>query len=290
MMWFRANLGMLLLASLLSLGMAGAASPADPSATTHETIRSTDEADEQPRGPPPSTPGDRAEVPAIEAGDREPTPSTVSAGSQGPLASSIDAVPIPWVLSSGLLGAAAVIVHRSRSGTTEPAKGTPAEADPDGDPAGPPPAEIPEPGTDGLLRLGRAALDRGDLEAAIGWFETAIAVDSELEAAHFCMGLCLDELGRVEVAADVLGDAHGLAPGDPMTRYALASALARTGRPAEAIGLLGPLVRRSKAFAQILREDAEFDALRDDPRFLALTGELDLDPRPGSGGPDDPVP
>lgn len=290
MMWFRANFGMLLLASLLSLGMAGAASPADPSATTHETIRSTDEGDERARGPPSSPPGDRAEIPTIEVGGREPTPPTVSAGSQGPLASSVDAVPIPWVLSSGLLGAAAVIVHRRRSGRTEPAKGAPTETDPDGDPTGPAPAEIPEPGTDGLLCLGREALDRGDLEAAIGWFETAIAVDSELEAAHFCMGLCLDELGRVEAAADVLGHAHELAPSDPMTRYALASALARTGRPAEAIALLGPLVRRSETFAELLREDAEFDALRDDPRFLALTGELDLDPRPGSASPDDPFP
>lgn len=289
-MWFRANLGMLLLASLLSLGMAGAASPADPSATTHETIRSTDEGDERPGGPPPSPPADRTEAPAIEVGDREPTPSTVSADSQGPLASSVDAVPIPWVLSSGLLGAAAVIVHRRRSGATEPATGAPAETDPDGDPTAPAPAKIPEPGTDGLLRLGRVALDRGDLEAAIGWFETATAVDSDLEAAHFCIGLCLDELGRVEAAADVLGHAHELAPGDPMTRYALASALARTGREAEAIGLLGPLVRRSEAFTELLREDAEFDALRDDPRFLALTGELDLDPHPGSGAPDDPLP
>lgn len=289
MMWFRSNLGMLLLASLLSLGMAGAASPVDPSAAVHETIRSADESLERSRDTGSSSSRDRVEVPAIGAGSGEPTLSTGWAGSQGPVASSIDAVPIPWVLSGGLVGAAAVIVHRSRFGTTEPDGGTSADADLEGAPA-PAPVELPEPGAGGLLSLGREALDQGDLEAAIGWFETAIAVDSELEAAHFCIGLCLDELGRVEAAADVLEDAHELAPGDPMTRYALASALARTGRTAEAVDLLEPLVRRSEAFARLLRGDAEFDALRDHPRFLALTGELELDPHPGLDDRDDPRP
>lgn len=300
---FRSNLGMLLLACLLSLGMASAATPADASPPVDETTRESRDAVDRTGTPTPGSAPAPVEEPPAPIERAGPDASGDATGTSGPVASTLDAVPIPWVLSAGLLGAAAAIVSRDPRETGRGARASDRRAGDDTDPdANPDPArngeeaddasapvEMPDPGLDGLLCLGRRALDRGDLETAIGWFETAIAVDARLQAAHFCVGLCLDEMGRLEEAVDVLRQAHELAPEDPMTRYALASALARLGEGAEAIDLLGPLVRRSEMFADAMREDAEFDALRDHPRFLALTGELEPGPSWEPRDPDGPA-
>lgn len=124
------------------------------------------------------------------------------------------------------------------------------------------------------MLLGQEAIDRGDLEAAVGWFETAVAIKPDLSPAHFCMGVCLDELDRLVQAAQAHRHARELEPRDPITRYQLASVLARRDRPSEAIDEVRTLVKENPGIADQLREDPDFDRLGDHPRFLALVGDL----------------
>lgn len=132
----------------------------------------------------------------------------------------------------------------------------------------------PQPGLEGVLMLGKSALDHGDNDAAIGWFETAIALKPNLQAAHFCLGLCLDDAGHLDQAQDALDNAHELEPNDPLARYALASIHARQGATRQALHHVHHVAQALPALAATMLEDGEFTTLHDHPRFLALLGEL----------------
>lgn len=200
-------------------------------------------------------------------------------------AATVPETSISWLLPSLAIGAVgAIALVRARSQTRsrrrrapEPASEQPSEAtqtpeEPDG--SEPSTRELPEPGLEGVLRLGQQALDEGDLETAVGWFETAVAISPKAQAAHFCMGLCLDELDRLEEAADALENALELQPGDPLALFAQAGMRARMGRTGDALELAARLTREYPEFREAMAEDEAFDRLRDHPRFLALIGEL----------------
>jgi tetratricopeptide (TPR) repeat protein len=125
-----------------------------------------------------------------------------------------------------------------------------------------------------LLELGQRALDEGDPETAAEWFETAIEAGQSVATARFCLGLCLDELGRLEAADDALAQARKQGSDDPMARYAHAGVLAQLGRNGQALALLERLIDEAPRMQEPLRDDEAFDTLSDHPRFLALTGDL----------------
>ena len=58
-----------------------------------------------------------------------------------------------------------------------------------------------------------------------------------------------------------------------MLVYNLACSESLSGRPAEAIDHLRRAVGASEKFRADAREDADFDPIRDEPAFKALTGE-----------------
>lgn len=136
--------------------------------------------------------------------------------------------------------------------------------------------EPPQPGPVGLLSLGRQALDRGDVEEAAGWFRTATMADPDRSTAHFCLGLCLADLDRLDEAEAALAEARRQNPGDMEATYAHAQVMARRGRTQAALRLLERLADDMPGFGQRLREDEDWACLHDHPRWLALSGELDL--------------
>jgi hypothetical protein len=143
----------------------------------------------------------------------------------------------------------------------------------DGDPGATMDAVATEGGIVGVITAGQQALDEGEIEAAIGWFETAIELAPGLQVARFCLGLCLDEQGRLGDAERELRQARKLED-DPMAAYAHASVLARLGRCSQALDALERLAPRVPELRDRLREDDEMANLRDHPRFLGLLGEL----------------
>ncbi len=131
------------------------------------------------------------------------------------------------------------------------------------------------PGAPALLELAQEAVQREDYEEAIGWFETAIALQPDLSVAHLCLGVCLGGLDRDEEALESLGHAAQLAPGDPVPIYHRARILARTGRSQESLDQLARIVAvLPDEMVEALAEDEAFLSLADHPRFLALTGRL----------------
>lgn len=179
----------------------------------------------------------------------------------------------------GAVGVLALAVHHSPRRTrvhpetaTEPSEEV-AETEPEEPEASTGEATATEGGVVGVITAGQEALDNGDVEAAVGWFETALELAPNLQVAHFCLGLCLDELGRLEEAERRLRAARELED-DPMSAYAHASVLARLGRTREAVEVLERLTSRVPDLREQIREDDELANLRDHPRFLALLGEL----------------
>lgn len=229
----------------------------------------------------------RASLPAFggDSGQPDAGPGAPSVGTSGSsLAPTATELAASWLvpgIAIGALGAIFTLKLRGRD-ATEPddeASGPSDTPEPSEKDAAPEPSsaavpDAPVAGIDGVLLLGQDALDRGDLDQAVGWFETAIAIKPDLQAAHFCMGLCLDELGRLEEAEEALSNACDLQPGDPLAAYQHASVLARLGRTDAALGHVARLTQRLPDVAERLADDEDFACLMDHPRFLALIGGL----------------
>ena len=149
-----------------------------------------------------------------------------------------------------------------------------AESDAWGSPAG---TNLPPghpKGPKGILMLGQEALEAEAYEDALGWFETAIALDPEMSISHLCLGLTLTWLERHEQALEAYEAAARLEPGDPIPVLHQARTTAMMGRTEDTFRLLTQLQDRVPELVAALREDEAFDALRDHPRFLAAVGAL----------------
>lgn len=129
-------------------------------------------------------------------------------------------------------------------------------------------------GYSGLLLLGHDAADHRDHDAALRWFETAIALRPQEPVAHTCLGITLLGMGRSEAAGEALGHAVQLDPVDPVPRFHLARALVLQHRNHEALVHLRPLIAGRPELAAEVLEDPAFRSLWDDPRFLVLAGRL----------------
>jgi tetratricopeptide (TPR) repeat protein len=64
-------------------------------------------------------------------------------------------------------------------------------------------------------------------------------------------------------------------PDDPTVLYNLACAYSKTDRKSEAFDLLRQAVDIDSDFGENARTDPDFDAIRDDPEFSAITGKVE---------------
>lgn len=255
--------------------------------------------------------------PAIEEADaesaawataepREPQALASASADPSPMASGSSGTPTPtvpeeaqvagWLTLLGLVGFG--LVARTRvpedpadgddGGPEDVEEAEPETTSPPEEPQPEPEAApvefgLPTPGVTGVLTLGHQALERGEIEAAAGWFRTATRLDPAKQVAHFCLGLCLEDLDRLDEAEASLFRAHEMRPGDVEATYALAGVLARQGRTRRALGLLEGLIEDMPGLAERLQEDEAWATMRDHPRLLALTGELAM------AGEEDPL-
>jgi tetratricopeptide (TPR) repeat protein len=125
-----------------------------------------------------------------------------------------------------------------------------------------------------MLEAGRDALASERIEEALAWFTQATTLDRRAHLAHYCRGVCLGTLGRHHEAYAAIVRAVDLHPAEGAYLYELARAASRTGRAAEAMDALGPLLRALPDLAAVAEEDEAFAPLADHPRFLAMTGRL----------------
>lgn len=256
------------------------ADPAEASAGLQEDLQGAP-ADPDPLLEPASSRGEAMSP----SGPAIPSPNG-EAGNPGTAGSTEAGAPAPtlaWLVPGllvGALGAATVLMHGRRG---QPASGGvhPWAGEPEGTGTGPasgsgsPTTSQPlAGGVQGVLIQGQRALDEGEIQAAADWFRTAIELEPDLEPAHYCLGLCLDEMGKLERAEAALAEARRVGDGDPLATYSHASVLARLDQARQAVEMLESLVDEIPEMADQLEDDEDFDALGDHPRYLALLGEL----------------
>jgi tetratricopeptide (TPR) repeat protein len=103
-----------------------------------------------------------------------------------------------------------------------------------------------------LLRLGYTALRRDQAEAALGHFTAALPADGAPDPfvdylVHLLRGRALERLRRWEAAAAAYQQAVSIQPGAQTAELALAAALARSGRRAEAATVADRALERRDA-------------------------------------------
>lgn len=170
------------------------------------------------------------------------------------------------ILAASLLG-----IALGRWGLTRPGEHRSGE---DGDPAGTPRDPLLEPGVPGMLLLGERAVATGHVEEGLLWFQAASRLEPGATAAHVCQGLCLLGLARPDEAAYAFRLASRLDPGDLGVKLSLARSEGLAGDGRAALAALAPVLAATPEIADDVFEDPVFEALRDHPRFLQLTGRL----------------
>lgn len=197
---------------------------------------------------------------------------------------------LAWGAPAGLLvlGGVALTRVRTRARSGEPEADAPAPARVDAPDEGADPVAgrlgatrpepflegKPPPGVDGILTVAQAHVDADDHEAAIPWFEMAIALKPRLIVSHFCLGLTLEAVGRDEEALEAFQRAADIGGLGPAPVYRQARILTRMGRSREAFERLGEALRAEPELRDDAVEDPVFERFRDHPRFLALVGRL----------------
>lgn len=80
-------------------------------------------------------------------------------------------------------------------------------------------------------------------------------------------------LGRLGEAREAYDRALALQPEEPRFYYNRACAWAREGRREAALADVEEALRRDGRLRRLMREDKDFDELREDPAFRKLAGE-----------------
>lgn len=160
---------------------------------------------------------------------------------------------------------------RASGGAREDREASRPTADADGDE--PFLAQAPPEGLEGVLQIARAHLSRDQHEAAASWFELAGQLAPDRPTPHFCRGLCLERLDRVDEAMTAY-DMARTAGADATPLYRQARLLAAGDRPQEALERLRRALDEEPALREDAAGDEAFASLGDHPRYLALVGKL----------------
>ena len=126
-----------------------------------------------------------------------------------------------------------------------------------------------------MLKEEHDEIELAGLRFQIGVFEQVLAErPANAEALRF-LAHAYGAVGRTEDRLEADRRLCDLSPRDPRSYYNLACSLAILGRNEEAIEALTHSFQLGFSDGVLLRRDHELDALREDPRFSALSDLLE---------------
>ncbi|NIP85437.1 MAG: tetratricopeptide repeat protein, partial [Planctomycetales bacterium] len=96
----------------------------------------------------------------------------------------------------------------------------------------------------------------------------------ESVAVWLAMGWCYKRTGRVDLAIQALEEGLGYEPGEALLHYNLACYWSLYGDKGQALAYLGAALDMDAGYRERIEGEPDFDPLRDDPDFLALTSVI----------------
>ena len=129
-------------------------------------------------------------------------------------------------------------------------------------------------GSHGLYLSGEAlrALER--YEESLVYFDRAVQLAPGNIRVWLAMGWCHKRTGRIDLAIEDLEQARGAEPSEPLVHYNLACYLSLAGEKHRAISHLSEAISINPEFRALVDEEPDFDSLRSDPQFQALTSMI----------------
>lgn len=109
---------------------------------------------------------------------------------------------------------------------------------------------------------------------AIGPLEEAAALDRDSLATHLALGWCYKRIGRIDLAIEALQNAQAAEPDEAIVFYNLACYWSIAGNKGNALENLSKALAMDGHYRDLIDREPDFDALRNDPDFQALTSVI----------------
>lgn len=131
---------------------------------------------------------------------------------------------------------------------------------------------------------GVARLQLKDYNGAIRDFTESIRLQNDQELAYCNRGIAYERKGMLKEAAEDFHAATSLRRNDPVPYFCYARVLGKQGDKNGMYEKLSKVIELAPANAEVLKEDEDFKAYRDDPEFKKLVGSAEppipVDPPP----------
>lgn len=85
------------------------------------------------------------------------------------------------------------------------------------------------------------------------------------------LGWCQKRVGRLDLAIEALERAEEVAPEEAVVPYNLACYCSLAGKKQQALGYLSRAIAMDPEYRERIHEESDFDPIRSDPEFRALT-------------------
>lgn len=129
-------------------------------------------------------------------------------------------------------------------------------------------------GAHGLYLKGEALRSLGRYrEALTPLGQSALAAPYNVHV-WLAIGWCRKRSGRLDLAIEALKRAVEIEPGEALHHYNLACYLSLAGKKKPALTHLGRALKIDFQFRALVDDEPDFDPLRADPDFLALTSVI----------------
>jgi len=126
-------------------------------------------------------------------------------------------------------------------------------------------------GSRGLYLFGEALRGLERHQEALLYLARAAQVAPGNIHVWIAMGWCYKRTGRIDLAIEALEQARRAEPAEPLIHYNLACYLSLAGKKRRALTHLSEALSIDPHFRALIDDETDFDPLRSDPDFQALT-------------------